>query len=94
MPIVCRGGVERFPGEYVYFGFYSILGCTFQMEAQFTEPIFNKVGAKKTKGKNLDDMDEEDMDVIKDYARWKEKHESFSCMNFMEENKNFHNYSM
>jgi hypothetical protein len=45
------------------------------MEAFFYEITDKKVGLKKSKGKNNDDVDEEDMEVIKDYNKWKIKYE-------------------
>lgn len=35
MSITSRSGGERFDVNYVYFGFYSVMGCTLKVEAEF-----------------------------------------------------------
>jgi hypothetical protein len=35
VPILTKGGTEKFEMEFVYFGFYSINGCTLFLESYF-----------------------------------------------------------
>lgn len=35
LPIASKGGTDKFEVEYVYFGFFSVNGCTLFLESQF-----------------------------------------------------------
>jgi len=62
-----RGGGEKFEVPYVYFGFYSVTGCSFTMEAVFVEPAYKTAGIKKIEDKDLDEMDDSEYLVIREY---------------------------
>jgi hypothetical protein len=94
VPILDRPGSDKFGIEFAYFGFFSVTGCTFAMEAQFQEPIYKVVGNQKKADKITEDADENEFEVIKEYQKYREKLETNKSDVFIVQNRNLDDFKI
>lgn len=88
VPILGRTGADKFEMEHVYFGFFSVTGCTFSVEAQFNEPMNKGVGNARKKLERLaEDADENEFLVIQEYQKYKHRLETNKGDFFINQNR-------